>query len=64
MSLELENLEDYLHLLTILDTFMRKDKVYSQRCTPECPSFIEKDWNLLQLNIMDLEEKIKILKSR
>jgi hypothetical protein len=64
MVLELDNLEDYLHLLMILDKLMRKDDVYRQRCTPECPSFVEKDWNLLQLSIMDIEEKIKILKSR
>lgn len=64
MSLELENLEEHLHLFMILDRLMRHDDVYKQRCTPSCPSFVEKDWNLLQLNIMDLEEKIKVLKSK
>lgn len=64
MSHELENLEDYLHLLLILDKLMRRDGEYSKRCTPECPNFVEKDWNLLQLSIMDIEEKIKIFKSK
>jgi hypothetical protein len=62
MTQELENLEDYLYLFIILDKLMRRDVEYSKRCSPECPSFVEKDWNLLQLSIMDIEEKIKILK--
>ena len=64
MTSELDNLEDNLHLLLILNQLMKKDDVYSQRCSPDCPGFVEKDWNLLQLSIMELEEKIKILKSK
>jgi hypothetical protein len=64
MYSELETLQDYLHLLMILDQLMRRDSIYSQRCNPSCPNFVEKDWNLLQLTIMDLEEKINKIKNR
>jgi hypothetical protein len=61
---ELETLEEYLDLLLTLDELMRRDPIYSQRCTPHCPVYVEKRWNMLQLNIMDIEEKISILKSK
>ncbi len=61
---ELETLEEYLDLFVTLDELMRKDENYSKRCTPNCPNYVEKRWNILQLNIIDIEEKIKKLKSR
>jgi hypothetical protein len=55
---KIEIIRDKLRLYLILDDLMRKDPVYKLRCKPECPSYIETDWNTVQIKITYLQDKI------
>jgi hypothetical protein len=55
---KIETIKEKLRLYLILDELMRKDPIYKMRCQPSCPSHVETDWNLLQLRIIYLEDKI------
>jgi len=55
---KIEIIKEKLRLYLILDELMRKDSIYKMRCQPRCPSYVETDWNLLQLRIIHLEDKI------
>jgi hypothetical protein len=55
---KIETIKEKLRLYLILDNLMRKDPIYKLRCRPECPSYVETDWNLVQMKIIYLEEKI------
>jgi len=59
--MELEELKEELYMLLLLDEFMRKDPLYKNRCDPRTPQYVENNWNKLQLRIINLEEKIRIL---
>jgi hypothetical protein len=59
--MDVDELKEELYWLLLLDEFMRKDPLYQNRCDPRTPRYVENNWNKLQLRIINLEEKIRIL---
>jgi hypothetical protein len=57
------DLKEKLSLFLLLDEYMRKDPVYQARCSPSAQGFVEANWNLVQINIIKLEEKIEYYES-
>jgi hypothetical protein len=57
------DLKEKLSLFLLLDDYMRKDPVYQARCSPNAQEFVEANWNLVQINIIKLEEKIEYYES-
>jgi hypothetical protein len=57
------DLKEKLSLFLLLDGYMRKDPVYQTRCSPNAQGLIESNWNLVQINIIKIEEKIEYYES-
>ena len=57
------NLKERLSLFLLLDDYMRKDPIYQTRCSPNAQGFVEANWNLVQISIINLEEKIEYYES-
>ena len=58
INYKISTLKEKLSLFLLLDEYMRKDPVYQARCSPSAQGFVEANWNLVQINIIKLEEKI------
>jgi hypothetical protein len=56
----IETIKEKISLFLMLDTYMRKDPVYQQRCRPEAPAFVETNWNMVQIKIKHLEDKLEM----
>lgn len=60
---KIATLKEKLMLMLMLDDYMRKDPIYQSRCSPNSPGFVEANWNLVQISIIKIEEKIDYYES-